>query len=160
MIVRVRQWIVLRSARERWLLSVMAGLALALLLWLLVALPLASAYEDARERHALAVDRYGRIAARAAAIEGRTAAGPSDASRADLVLVVAEAASQSGLTLDSNAAQGRDTVNIVIAQARPNAVVQWLSSFEAQGIWVEELRMTPGASGTATLSARLVRSGA
>ena len=75
----------------------------------------------------------------------------------DLPLVIAEAATQAGLTLDSTTAAGPDDVSISIAQARPTAAVQWLRDFELRGIRVEDLRMTPGADGTVSLTARLVR---
>lgn len=157
MIVTVREWYVSRSVRERRLILLMLALALPLLAWLLVVLPLSKAYNSALERHLEAVDRNGRV--RALADPSRTArpavaralAGP------DLPLVVADAAAQAGLTLDSNSAAGPDAVTVTIAQARPTAAVQWLRDFELRGIRVEDLRMTPGTDGTVSVTARLVR---
>lgn len=157
MIVTIRQWYESRSARERRLILVMLAVAVPLLAWLLVVAPLGNAYDSALERHLEAVDRNGRV---------RSLADPSRASRpavvpapggADLALVVAEAAAQSGLTIDSASPAGADSVTIAIAQARPTAAVQWLRDFELRGIRVEDLRMAPAADGTVSVTARLVR---
>lgn len=157
MIVAVREWYGSRSARERRLILAMLAIAVPLLAWLLIVAPLSRAYEAALERHLEAVDRNGRV---------RALADPARASRpvmvqasgaADLSLIVAEAAAQAGFTLDSASPAGADTVAISVAQARPTAAVQWLRDFELRGIRVEDLRMTPAADGTVSVSARLVR---
>ena len=51
----MNEWWQLRSARERTLLRVMAGLALLVLGWLLVVRPLADSLAGAKARHAAAV---------------------------------------------------------------------------------------------------------
>ncbi len=157
MIVTVRQFYEARSARERRLIQLMLVIALPLLAWLLVVVPLNTAYDSALERHLEAVDRNGRVRALADPVRvSRPAIAPA-VGGADLALVVTEAATQAGLTLDSASPAGADTVNIAIAQARPTAAVQWLRDFELRGIRVEDLRMTPAADGTVAVSARLVR---
>lgn len=158
MIVTVRHWYQSRSARERRLILLMTAIALPLLAWLLVVMPLSNAYESALDRHLEAVDRNGRVRALADPSRiARPVVAPA-AGGAELALVVAEAATQSGLTLDSNSAAGPDAVTITIAQARPTAAVQWLRDFELRGIRVEDLRMSPAADGTVSVTARLVRS--
>ncbi len=158
MIVTVRQWYESRSLRERRLLLLMLAIAVPSLAWLLVVAPLNNAYDSALDRHLEAVDRSGRIRALAdPARVTRSAAVPATGG-AELALVVTEAATQAGLTLDSTSAAGPDTVTIAIAQARPTAAVQWLRDFELRGIRVENLRMTPAADGTVAVTARLVRS--
>lgn len=157
MILTVRHWYGSRSVRERRLILLMLAIAVPLLAWLLIVMPLSNAYDSALERHVEAVDRNGRVRALADPVR---IAGPvvaPTAGGADLALVVTEAATQAGLTLDSNSAAGPDAVTIGIAQARPMAAVQWLRDFELRGIRVEDLRMTPAADGTVALSARLVR---
>lgn len=157
MIVGARHWYESRSVRERRLLLLMSAIAVPLLAWLLLVAPLSNAYDEALDRHLEAVDRNGRIRALAdPARVARSAAVPMTGG-AELALVVTEAATQAGLTLDSTSAAGPDTVTIAIAQARPTAAVQWLRDFELRGIRVEDLRMTPAADGTVALSARLVR---
>lgn len=157
MIVTVRHWYQSRSIRERRLILLMLAIAVPLLSWLLIVAPLSAAYEDALDRHLEAVDRNGRVRALAdPARVTRPAIAPGSGG-AELALVVTEAATQAGLTLDSTSAAGPDTVTIAIAQARPPAAVQWLRDFEQRGIRVEDLRMTPAADGTVAVSARLVR---
>lgn len=157
MMLTVRTWFEARSLRERRLLWLMLAIAVPLLAWLLVVVPLNTAYEAALERHLEAVDHNGRV---------RALADPSRVTRpaivqvtgsADLGLIVAEAAAQAGLSLDTSTAVGPDAVTIAIAQARPAAAVQWLRDFELRGIRVEDLRMTPAADGTVAITARLVR---
>lgn len=157
MIVTVRQWYESRSVRERRLLLLMLAIALPLLAWLLIVAPLSNAYDDALDRHLEAVDRNGRIRALADPARATRPAVVPTAGSADLALIVTEAATQSGLTLDSTSAAGPDTVTIAIAQARPTAAVQWLRDFELRGIRVEDLRMTPASDGTVAVTARLVR---
>ncbi len=154
MIVQVREWVGTRSLREQRLLLLMAAIALPLLLWLLVVRPVAAAYDAALERHLEAVDRNGRVRALAAA-EGRTVSGAS--STADLALVIAERAAQSGLTLDSNSASGPNDVSIVISEGQTIATTQWLAQLEREGFQVADLRMTPTAGGNVAVTARLVR---
>lgn len=157
MIVTIREWYGSRSARERRLIGLMLAVAAPLLAWLLVVQPLSDAYDKALERHLQAIDRNGRVRALADPSRAARPAVVSTEVGADLSLVVAEAATQAGLTLDGNAASGPDSVTIAIAQARPAAAVQWLRDFELRGILVEDLRMTPGADGTVSVNARLVR---
>lgn len=156
-LVPVRHWYEARSVRERRLILLMLAIAVPLLAWLLIVLPLNRAYDNALERHLEAVDRNGRVRALADPVRvSRPVVAPA-VGAADLALVVTEAATQAGLTLDSATAAGPDTVNISISQARPTAAVQWLRDFELRGIRVEDLRMAPAADGTVSLSARLVR---
>lgn len=157
MIVTIRSWFEARSARERRLILLMLAIAVPLLAWLLVVVPLNSAYDSALERHLEAVDRNGRVRALADPVRTARPAVVAPAGSADLALVVAEAATQAGLTVDSTSPTGPDSVTIAIAQARPTAAVEWLRNFELRGIRVEELRMTPAADGTVAVHARLVR---
>ena len=153
MIARASEWYLTRSERERRLILLMLAIAVPLLAWLLVVRPLERSYERALDEHLAAVDRNGRVRALAAA--PRTA-GPGVAIEGDLGLIVAESAAQAGLSADSSAS-GPDAVTVTIASARAPAAVQWLRDFELRGLRVEDLRMTPGADGTVSLSARLAR---
>ena len=160
MIVRIREAWTVRSERERRLIAVMGAIALPLLLWLGVVTPLMLAYDEARERHAQSVDRHARIIARADLVEkGGPDVRATEASSAPIELIVAEAASEAGFTVDSNAPQGPDATSVTIASARPSAVVSWLAEFEARGIAVQDLRLTPVGPGTVAVSVRLTRSG-
>ncbi|NCP11036.1 MAG: type II secretion system protein M [Sphingomonadales bacterium] len=159
MIVRLIDFWAQRSARERRMIAIMLAIAVPLLLWLLIAGPVTAALTEAKDRQAEAVARHGRIVARIDAIER---GGAPDAARpriGALDLFVAEAASQRGLTIDSNVAQGPDAVAIGIAHARPEAIVDWLAEFERQGIVIEDMTMTANPDASIALDARLSRSG-
>jgi general secretion pathway protein M len=157
MIVSIRSWYLERSVRERWLIALMAAIAVPLLAWLLILAPLNAAYDNALERHLEAVDRNGRVRALANARQAATPVVVAAPGGADLALIVAEAATQAGLSLESTNPAGPDAVTISIARARPAAAVQWLREFELRGIRVEDLRMTPGTDGTVAVNARLAR---
>ena len=134
----------------------MIAIASLLLAWLLIA-TLARSYDAALERHLEAVDRNGRVRALAEVRAPNPAVGTPPVGAPDLALIVAESAAQAGLALASNSAAGADTVNVTITQARPTAAVQWLRDFELRGIRAEDLRMVPGADGSVSVNARLVR---
>lgn len=158
MIARLADYWGQRTVRERRLIAMMLVIAVPLLLWLLVARPLTGALGDAKDRQAEAVARHGRILARIDAIEHGASSGSPPARVGALDLFVAESASQRGLTLDTNTPQGADAVVIRIARARPEALVEWLSGFEDQGIVIEDMRMTQSQDSSVALEARLRRS--
>jgi general secretion pathway protein M len=153
MTIVVREWFGARSAREQRLILIMAAIALPLLAWLLIVMPLSRAYERALTQHLEAVDRNGRIRA----LAGGPVVPPPRAPAGEVTLLVAESAAQAGLTLASNNPSGPDAVTIAIAQAAPTAVAQWLSGFEARGMRVEDLRMSSAGPGSVSVSARIVR---
>lgn len=160
MILAIREFYAGRTVREQRLLLLMTVIAVPLLLYLLVVVPLGRAYDSALERQLEAVDRNGRVRA---LVEAERTAGPAvaaPATGADLSLVVAEAAAQAGLTVDSNAPSGPNVAVIGIAQARSSAAIQLLRDFELRGIRVDDVRMTPAGDGTVSLTARLTRGGA
>ncbi len=159
MIARLIDYWGQRSMREKRLIAMMLTIAVPLLLWLLVARPLNGALANAKERQAEAVARHGRILARIDAIDDGTSSDSSPVNVGSLDLFVAEAASQRGLTIDSNSPQGSDAVSVRIAHARPEALVEWLLGFEKQGIVVAEMHMTANADGSVALDAQLRRSG-
>lgn len=161
MIVSLRQWYLARSAREQRMLLMMLVIAVPIMLWAAIIRPLDQAYQRALDAHLQAVDRNGAVRSLAKQLEsGPTGAAIPSPVGPDLTLVVAEAAAQSGLTLDSNAASGADQVAVSIAQASPTVAVEWLNGLEARGLSVEELRMVPGQGGTVSVTARLGRTGA
>ena len=152
----IRDWFVARSKREQGLIVLMLAIALPLLAWLLVVRPLSAAYDDALQDHLAAVDRHGRVLALAEAARSAPAQ-PVEASKADLQLVVTEAASQAGITLQGATASGANSVDVTVAGARATLLGQWLAQFEARGITVEQMTMTPLPDGTVNMSVRLAR---
>jgi len=159
MIVAVREYYASRSVRERRLLLAMSAIALPLLLYLAVIMPLGRAYDTALEEQLEAVDRNGRVRAMVSVARSGGPRVPAPADGADIALVVTEAATQLGLTVDSNSPAGPNAVTIGISQARAGAAVGLLRDFESRGIRVEDLRMTPSGDGTVSMTARLARTG-
>lgn len=156
MIVVIREWYSARSLRERRLLVIMLAVAVPLLVWLAVVQPISRAYQAALDRHLQAVDRHGRIRA---LVEGpRTEPVRTRAPGGDLALIVTDSAAQAGITLDSNSPAGPDSVSISDTQAAATAVTSWLGALEAQGVRIEELRITPSGADSVSMTARLSRS--
>lgn len=156
MIVRIREWYGARTKREQLLVMLMAAIALPLLAWLLIVMPLGKAQDEALEKHLQAVDRNGRVAALAEAIKAQPARS-GVARNVDLQLVVTEAAGLAGVTLAEAAPAGPDAVTVSIDNSTAAAAGEWVRSLEARGLVVEELRMTPTAEGGVNVSARLAR---
>ena len=156
MIVVVRKWFSSRSLREQRLLIAMTVIASLLLLWLVVVRPLNLAYAAALERHLAAIDRNGQVKAMAEANTGR-AAPTANVGGADITLVLAERAAQSGLVLASNNATGPNDASISIATASAIAASQWLARLEQDGFEVRDVAMTPAADNKVAVTARLVR---
>ncbi|MBA3578063.1 MAG: type II secretion system protein M [Sphingomonas sp.] len=156
MIVRVREWYGGRTRREQILVAAMAAVALPVFAWLLVVLPVISAYEKALQDHLEAVDRNGRIVALSEAMKDRPAraAAPLDV---DLQLVVSEAADLAGATLGEVTPAGPDAVSATLANSTAAAAGEWVRSLEARGLVVDDLRLAPSAEGRVNVSARLAR---
>lgn len=147
-----------RSEREQRLLLLMLAVAIPLLLWLLVWRPVTGALDTAWDRHRDAVERHGRVLAAVEAMKG--ARQPVAAPIAgEIAALAGESAGRSGLTLSSAAAQGPDRASVSIAAGEPRAMLAWLRGLEAQGIAVEDLRMTPAPDGSVALTAVLARRG-
>ena len=154
----VRDWYLSRTQREQRLILLMLAIALPMLAWLLVVRPLDAAYDDAVQDHLEAVSRHGRVLALADAAKSAPARR-TRASNADLQLVVTESASQAGIALQGTNPGGPNVIDVSVAGGRAPALAQWLAQFEAQGISVQQMTMTPLPDGTVNMSARLARAG-
>lgn len=154
----VRDWFRGRTGRERQLIVLMLAIAAAVIAWLLVVRPLDSAYDAALDEHLAAIDRHGRVLALAEAAKSTPSRG-FDANKTDLQLVVTQAAAQAGITLEGANPSGANTVDVAVAGGRATALGQWLAQFEARGIAVQQMSMTPLPDGTVNMSARLARRG-
>jgi len=154
----VRDWFMGRTKREQRLVLMMLAIALPVLAWLLVVRPLNAAYDAALDDHLAAIDRHGRVLVLAEAAK----AEPSrrvEADKADLQLVVTQAAAQAGITLQGANPSGTNAVDVAVTGGRATALGQWLAQFEAQGIAIQQMSMTPQPDGTVNMSARLARRG-
>ncbi len=154
----VRDWYVARTQREQRLILLMLAIALPVLVWLLVVLPLNRAYDDAVQDHLAALDRHGRVLALSDAAKSLPA-NPVKASKADLQLIVTQAAGQAGIALQGTTPNGSNAIDVSVAGSRATVLAQWLAQFEAQGISVQQMTMTPQPDGTVSMSARLARRG-
>lgn len=157
MIARLHEWYGGRSRREQLLLLLMLAMAVPLLAWLLVVRPIDGAYDRSLEEYLEAVDRHGRVLALADAAKAKPAVAPTMQSNAELELVVTEAASRAGIVLEGVTPSAPNTVEISATGAKATAAAQWLGNFNARGIRVQEMRMTPLPDGNVNLSARLAR---
>lgn len=153
----VRDWFMSRTQREQRLVLLMLVIALLVLAWLVVR-PLNAAYDTALDDHLAAIDRHGRVLALAEAAK----AEPSryvEANKADLQLVVTQAATQAGIALQGANPSGANAVDVAVTGGRATALGQWLAQFEAQGIAIQQMSMTPLPDGNVNMSVRLVRRG-
>lgn len=155
MIVRVREWYVALTPRERGLVTLAAGLTALVLVVFGIVLPLARAHEAAHERHAAAVASSSRLYEQLRLLE-RTG-GSRGATLGPVAQTVASSADAAGLVIQSNQPRGNDAVLIVVAAARPTATLAWLDSLSGQGIVPESVAITPAADGTVSLNATLRR---
>ena len=149
-------WFHRRTKREQHLVLLMLLIALPVLVWLLVVRPVSAAYDIALREHLNAIDRNGRVLALADAAK-TTPARRVEASRVDLQLLVTQAASQAGIKLQGANANGPNAVDVTVAGGRATELAQWLAQFEAQGIVIQQMTMTPLPDGTVNMSARLAR---
>jgi general secretion pathway protein M len=155
MIVMVRTWYGGLTARERVLVTVAAGLALAVVLVFGIVLPLGRAHDAAHIRHRQAVEASSRLLAQLAVLEAPT---PRRAALSGPVAqVVAASADSAGFVLQSNQPRGAEGTLVVVPTARPSAALAWLDSLAAQGIVLESLTMTPAADGSVSVNASLRR---
>ncbi|HYJ82869.1 MAG TPA: type II secretion system protein GspM [Allosphingosinicella sp.] len=142
-----------RSARERWLLGIMAALVALVLVWLLILRPLGDMLSAARQRHGDAVAALAEARSQAAAIavlqRSRPAPfeGPIDAA-------LSAAASEAGFQLSGVQPEGPGRASIAIGAAKPQALFGWIAALEAQGYIVESL--TASSNPDRTLSAQIL----
>lgn len=159
MMEAVQNWWAGLSPRERWLVALAGVLALGVLLWAL-GRPAYAAFADLENRHAAAIEREGRVAAKVQLLAQRPA--KSIAAAVDAVAIdqyLAQSAGEIGLTLDRNEARGGGQATIAIATAKAPVLTDWLASLEGQGFVVDQLTITPAADGTVGMTAELRKGG-
>ena len=151
MIVVARDWYGQRSLREQRLLLVMLAIALPLLVWFALVVPIERAYDRALERQLEAVDRHARILALAERAKAAPARRPARV--ADLPLYLTDSARQAGLTAVPSAAPTPGATLVTIASANAPAAIEWLRRLEATGYTVSDLRIVPAVNGSVAVSA-------
>ena len=153
MIVVVRDWYAQRSSREQRLLLAMMAIALPLLVWLALVVPIERAYDRALERQLEAVDRHARILSLADRAKGAPARRPAPV--ADLALFLTDNARQAGLTAAPSPAPQPGFSLVTIASASTPAALEWLRRLEASGYVVSDVRITPAANGSVAVTATI-----
>ncbi len=154
----LRVWFDGRSLRERRLILAMLALAVLVVLWAGVALPVTDGLASARERHGEAVIRLAETQARVDTIAA-LARGRAPALTGGLDAAVRASADQAGFALGTLNLLGPDRVQAGIASARPGALVAWVALLERQGLLVDSLQLTNNNDGSvaATLTLRVRR---
>ena len=156
---KLQNWWIALSPRERWLVGIAGVLALGVIIWGL-GRPAYAAFTDLEAEHRAAIEREGRVTAKAQLLAQRptkSVATAVDAAAIDQYL--AQSASEIGLTLDRNEARGSGQATIAIATAKAPVLTDWLASLEAQGFVVDQLTITPAADGTVGMTAELRKGG-
>ncbi len=124
-----------RSPREQRLLALAAALLAALLAWLLILRPLASARAAALDEARSAQDQLARTRTLAAAIRARPAppAGP-------MIDLIGRRLAEAGLTPARLEAQGPGQALVEIAAVNGRLAIGWAAALEQRdGLVVEEL---------------------
>lgn len=152
MIESFKSWWSGHSVAERSLIAVL-GLAMAIIfLWLAVWRPVTDGLEAGWARQGAALDRYGSVRAKVAAL--KAAPARSGADRGPIEQVVSQTASEAGFTLDRVGGQGAGQMSISIASAKTGPLLTWLSRIEAAGIAVQSMSIVPGQTpGTVAVQA-------
>lgn len=155
MILRFKEWYGARSVREQRLLQLMAAIAMPLLVWLLLAVPLGNAYDKALERHLKAVDRNGRVKA----LAERASAGETSAPAAvpDLTLFLSDSARQRGISAEGRAGPAPGSAVISIASSHAPTALEWLRGLEADGYRFSDVRIAPTGGGAVAVTATVGR---
>ncbi|MEI6486465.1 MAG: type II secretion system protein GspM [Sphingomonadales bacterium] len=155
MMALVSPWWTQRTARERWLIGIMAVLLAALSAWLLVVRPLAAARDAARADASAASARLAQARALHAAIAARPAA-----SAGPVIDTLNRRLAEAGLRPERLDAQGSGQALVEIAAINGRLLIFWAASLEQRdGLVIEELQASrnPDQSVRARL---LVRSAA
>ncbi|GHC88815.1 type II secretion system protein GspM [Novosphingobium pokkalii] len=139
MIARLRAWFAALTARERSMVSLALGLALAIALAQGVVVPLCRAWLAARDTHALAMARSARLLHDLAEIPPPMALRPVD------VVRLTRRAAQAGVHLAPPLAQGDGLA--LSGQGTSAAVLAWLESLHDQGAVVRRLTLNPVPGG-------------
>ena len=150
MIERLLFWFRGRSRREQYLLAGAAALAFLTLVYGVLAF--GDALAAAKSRHADAVIALGETQARVDAVKAAQI-GRAVALDAPLEAVIRARANDAGFALTNVSSQGTDRVQIMIASARPGALVAWIADLEAAGILVDRLGTTD--NGDRTVAAQI-----
>ncbi|HET6537330.1 MAG TPA: type II secretion system protein GspM [Sphingopyxis sp.] len=144
------------SSREKKLVALAVLLAGALLIWLLLR-PAMAIGTDLARAHQTAVEREGRVMAKAAMLRRPATKMGGALSGAAAEQYLAQSASEIGMALSRNERRGERHFSIGIASGKAQAVVGWIAGLEEAGFVVDALTITPQADGSIGMTADLHR---
>lgn len=156
MIDQLRDWWLLRTTRERVLLSVLGALALTILGWLLVWRPVNGFLDSARLEQGEALDRLARTKAMVAEAKKL----PRAQAAVDVGAVITQSAIEAGFTLAKNEQMQAGQFAVAISSAKSRALFGWLGVLERQGVIAQSATIRTNGDGTVTFEAVLRGRGA
>lgn len=140
----IRTWFEGRTQREQRMVLAMALIALPLLIYLLLVVPLERAYKAALQDELAAVDRNGRVKAMADRMAAGSKAAPAVA---DLSLFLIDNARGGGLTVSAERGAEPALSTVRIDPTSAPAIFGWIRGLENQGYRIDSMRITPGTGG-------------
>jgi general secretion pathway protein M len=157
-------WFMALSIRERVLIAIAGLLASVIVGVFAIAMPLLSAIDAQQTAYAKALDRRGAIEARLAEIAKNTGAAPAAPAQAatpanadPIATMLSQSAAEAGFVVDRADPQGDGGVQIVMAKAKPVALIGWINDWERKGVLVQEIGIQSAADGTVSIDATLKR---
>ena len=146
LVAHINAWLDGRTAREGVMLIICAGLAAAVLCWLLIYRPLQAWRETAADQRFAA---FAEEAAVAAALVGAGASRPG-APVGDINTVVQATAAETGVTPNLAMAANGD-LGFTASGVPTGAAFAWLAAMERQGLTVTSLSVIENADSTVTV---------
>lgn len=151
MMETLRLWFNGLSGRERLLIAI-AGVLAVLTALTGIAIALSANLDSAHTRYVDSIDRLGGTKARVAALADLQRNAPPAPSGGMEALLRAQA-TERGLIISSLTAQPDGSTELTVAQARPSAILQWVSQLEQSGLVV--LRLAVRDNGNQSVSVEL-----
>lgn len=150
MMGQLTDWWGKRSQREQILLGIMIALFLAILVWFVVLRPIEAGLAEAKRENALAVEKLERVRGDASALKVKMAFA-TDTAQA----IVNRSANEAGFSPTRLDPQSGNRVIVALASAKPVALIKWLRTLDAQGVFVERISLRPNSDTTLTVDATL-----
>ena len=145
------------SRREKILVSVAGALTTIVIIVFLIAMPLLDGINNKQKEYIAALERRAQLEVHIAAMQGAKAVRYDSSS--PLQTLISQSAAEAGFALDRVDAPSAGTVDIAMAQARPQALMAWLNDWEARGVSVQKIDIKAANNGTVSVTASLKRPG-
>ena len=157
MTAQILIWYRARTQREQYMV-LGAGVAIILAIAYFLIVPLGDALASAKARHADAVIALGETQVRVDAVKELQAdrAAPLDTTLESLIRA---RANDAGFALTNVTPQGGDRVQIMIASARPGALIGWIADLESAGVLIDRLGTTDNGDRTVAVQMTLKAQG-